>query len=128
MKLDNIVLACGNYSELTEAHLKHHIFSQEYFLSNHDKCSGGRPDISEVELASALRWRLLAVLLDVFYLTVAPTDKALRDDDVVACRVPAKGSPILADNVDIIQKLPLHSLQDQDVSIFYLVQFHCILI
>ena len=53
----------------------------------------------------------------VLDLTVPSAHKALRDDDVVAGRVPAKSCTILADDVDIVEQLPFDSLQNQNVHV-----------
>lgn len=49
MQFNQILLAGGDDSELTETHLEHHVFTQEYFLSHHDESPCGRSNVSQVE-------------------------------------------------------------------------------
>lgn len=50
------------------------------------------------------------------------TNKALRNNDVVTGTMSSKSSSILADHVDIVQKLTLHSFENEDIHISYLIE------
>jgi len=41
MQLNDILLTRGDYPELTETHLEHHVFFEQYFLADHDECACG---------------------------------------------------------------------------------------
>lgn len=85
VKLNHSLLGSSDDSELTKAHLEHHVFLEVDFLSDHDECSSCASNISDIELSSISAVVFIRLLLrNVFDLAVTPGDKAFTDDDIIA--------------------------------------------
>lgn len=130
MQLNHRFLARRYNPKLTETHLKHHIFPQQNLLPNHDEGTSRRADVSDVELGDvACSWRSAADLAglggirgEVLDFTMASADEALTDNDVVARRMPSQRSSIGSNNVNVVEQLPLDSLEHQNVHVLDLAE------
>lgn len=97
MKFDHCLFRSSYDSKLTKSHLKHHILSEQYLLSYHDKCSCRWSDISDIKLCICifLIWpRFLVIwtlsfLIDVLDFTMASADEAFTYYNIIRRRMPS---------------------------------------
>ena len=108
--------------ELTQAHLKHHVWPKMHLRSHHNESSScwaniSQEKVSQIAICQSLIFARQQGPFIIFDLTMTSTYKTLRNDHIVGGGVSSQSSPIVPNNVYIVQKLPFDSLQNKNVTL-----------